>query len=81
MLKDLEKRDAFLNEKSDEVLDGLYSAYDVELKDKKQSYSFIFFTFVFLILTFFIVINYSLILEKVELLVSAQYKKNENATF
>ena len=78
MLKDLEKRDAFLNEKSDEVLDGLYSAYDVELKDKKQSYSFLVFTFVFLMLAFFIVINYSLILEKVELLVSAQYKKNEN---
>ncbi len=39
MLKDLEKRDAFLNENQDRVLDGLYSAYDVELKSKKKTNS------------------------------------------
>jgi Tfp pilus assembly protein PilF len=36
MLNDLEKRDAFLNENQDHVLDGLYSAYDLELTDKKK---------------------------------------------
>lgn len=35
MLNDLEKRDAFLHEKHDSVLDGLYSAYDIELDPKK----------------------------------------------
>ncbi len=38
MLNDLEKRDAFLNENQDRVLDGLYSAYDVELAEKKKSH-------------------------------------------
>ena len=37
MLNDLEKRDAFLNENADQVLDGLYSAYDLELTNKKKS--------------------------------------------
>jgi tetratricopeptide (TPR) repeat protein len=37
MLNDLEKRDAFLKENQDHVLDGLYSAYDLELTDKKNS--------------------------------------------
>lgn len=36
MLNDLEKRDAFLHEKQDFVLDGLYSAYDLELEQKKK---------------------------------------------
>jgi tetratricopeptide (TPR) repeat protein len=35
MLNDLEKRDAFLHEKQDAVIDGLYSAYDIELDPKK----------------------------------------------
>lgn len=35
MLNDLEKRDAFLHEKQDSVIDGLYSAYDIELDPKK----------------------------------------------
>jgi len=42
MLSDLEKRDAFLNENHDQVLDGLYSAYDVELKINKKSNTFLF---------------------------------------
>jgi tetratricopeptide (TPR) repeat protein len=37
MLKDLEKRDAFLDENPDQVLDGLYSAYDIEMTNKKKS--------------------------------------------
>ena len=36
MLNDLEKRDAFLHEKHDSILDGLYSAYDLELERKKK---------------------------------------------
>lgn len=36
MLNDLEKRDAFIHEKQDFVLDGLYSAYDLELEQKKK---------------------------------------------
>jgi thioredoxin-like negative regulator of GroEL len=39
MLNDLEKRDAFLDENQDQVLDGLYSAYDVELNEKSTSNS------------------------------------------
>tara|TARA_R110002096_G_scaffold247936_1_gene440307 strand:- start:27844 stop:29289 length:1446 start_codon:yes stop_codon:yes gene_type:complete len=39
MLNDLEKRDAFLHEKHDSVLDGLYSAYDIELAHKSSSHS------------------------------------------
>jgi Tfp pilus assembly protein PilF len=37
MLNDLEKRDAFLKENPDHVLDGLYSAYDIELTNSKKS--------------------------------------------
>ena len=37
MLNDLEKRDAFLNDNQDPILDGLYSAYDLELTDKRKS--------------------------------------------
>jgi Tfp pilus assembly protein PilF len=37
MLNDLEKRDAFLNDDQDPILDGLYSAYDLELTDKRKS--------------------------------------------
>lgn len=36
MLADLEKRDAFLNDNQDMILDGLYSAYDLELTDKRR---------------------------------------------
>lgn len=36
MLNDLEKRDAFLHGKHDTVLNGLYSAYDVELEQQKK---------------------------------------------
>ena len=36
MLNDLEKRDAFLHEQHDSVLDGLYSAYDLELEHKRK---------------------------------------------
>ncbi len=54
MLKDLEKRDAFLNENADQVLDGLYSAYDLELTNKKKSntsfaYSICIISIVFII--------------------------------
>lgn len=37
MLNDLEKRNAFLNENQDSILDGLYSAYDLEITDKRKS--------------------------------------------
>jgi Tfp pilus assembly protein PilF len=37
MLNDLEKRDAFLNDNQDPILDGLYSAYDLELTGKRKS--------------------------------------------
>jgi len=40
MLNDLEKRDAFLLEDQDNILDGLYSAYDLELSQKRKWYSF-----------------------------------------
>lgn len=64
MLKDLEKRDAFLNENSDQVLDGLYSAYDVELDDKKGSYAFLF-SFICLILIIILsLISYPLLKTK-----------------
>jgi len=36
MLNDLEKRDAFLDDNQDPMLDGLYSAYDLELTDKRK---------------------------------------------
>ncbi len=39
MLNDLEKRDAFLYEKENTVLNGLYSAYDVELNTRQKSHS------------------------------------------
>ncbi len=45
MLNDLEKRDAFLNENQDHVLDGLYSAYDLELTNKKKSNALFIFSF------------------------------------
>ncbi len=38
MLNDLERRDAFLNENQDTILDGLYSAYDIEIEQKRKSY-------------------------------------------
>jgi Tfp pilus assembly protein PilF len=37
LLNDLEKRDAFLKDKHDPVLEGLYSAYDLELAEKTKS--------------------------------------------
>ena len=37
MLHDLEKRNAFIKDKHDPVLEGLYSAYDIELSEKKKS--------------------------------------------
>ncbi|MBL1141739.1 MAG: tetratricopeptide repeat protein [Proteobacteria bacterium] len=43
MLNDLEKRDAFLKENHDQVLDGLYSAYDLELTNKKKANNAIVF--------------------------------------
>ena len=47
MLNDLEKRDAFLNESQDIVIDGLYSAYDIELnKKQRQSSSLLLFIFI-----------------------------------
>jgi Tfp pilus assembly protein PilF len=54
MLNDLEKRDAFLDENQDQVLDGLYSAYDVELNEKSTSNSpsFIIISLFFLSLIF-----------------------------
>ena len=36
MLNDLERRNAFLDDNQDPVLDGLYSAYDLELKNKRK---------------------------------------------
>ena len=39
MLNDLEKRRAFLNDEQDIILDGLYSAYDLELTDRKNRFS------------------------------------------
>ena len=38
MLNDLEKRDACLYEDQNAVIDGLYSAYDLELAEKKKKY-------------------------------------------
>ena len=64
MLKDLEKRDAFLEENSDQVLDGLYSAYDIELKNKKSSYHFLFFIICLILLISLLIINFSFIEEK-----------------
>jgi Tfp pilus assembly protein PilF len=49
MLSDLEKRDAFLKENQDIVLDGLYSAYDIELEERSKSNSLVR-TFILLIL-------------------------------
>jgi len=37
MLSDLEKRDAFLDDNQDPILDGLYSAYDLELTGKRKT--------------------------------------------
>jgi Tfp pilus assembly protein PilF len=37
MLKDLEKREAYLAQDQDVILDGLYSAYDLELNKKEQN--------------------------------------------
>jgi len=37
MLNDLEKRDAFLHGNQDSVLDGLHSAYDVEITENRKS--------------------------------------------
>jgi tetratricopeptide (TPR) repeat protein len=54
MLKDLEKRDAFLKESQDTVLDGLYSAYDLELEHKRKwcsSSSALFVTFMIISIT------------------------------
>ncbi len=39
MLNDLEKRDAFLEENQNTILDGLCSAYDLELEQKRKWYS------------------------------------------
>lgn len=59
MLGDLEKRDAFLYEKQNTVLDGLYSAYDLELDEKKKSYLFPIIVFVvLLIITIILTVDY-----------------------
>lgn len=70
MLKDLEKRDAFLNENSDQVLDGLYSAYDIELKNKKKSSHFLTVSIIVILSVFLFVMNFSLIQEKFSMLIS-----------
>ena len=49
MLSDLEKRDAFLNDNQDMILDGLYSAYDLELSYKRRRFIH-FSTFLLLVL-------------------------------
>lgn len=54
MLNDLEKRDAFLNENQDQVLDGLYSAYDLELTNKNKSNTF--FTVSFCLISILLVL-------------------------
>ena len=64
MLKDLEKRDAFINQNSDDVLDGLYSAYDIELKTKKNSYQLLFFIIMFLSVLIFSLVYYDSIENK-----------------
>jgi Tfp pilus assembly protein PilF len=52
MLKDLEKRDAFLHENHDTLLDGLYSAYDLELEqEKKWSSSTLIFITIFTLIS------------------------------
>lgn len=78
MLKDLEKRDAFLNENSDHVLDGLYSAYDVELKKKSKSYTFLFIS-IFLISTFcFILFNFSFLQNNIIHFISEYIESDNN---
>lgn len=64
MLKDLEKRDAFLEENSDQVLDGLYSAYDIELKNKKSSYHFLLLLICLISFITLLIINFSFIEER-----------------
>ncbi len=59
MLNDLEKRDAFLHENHDTVLDGLYSAYDLELKqEKKWSASTLIFLSIFTLVSIVIISFY-----------------------
>jgi tetratricopeptide (TPR) repeat protein len=59
MLNDLEKRDAFLKENPDHVLDGLYSAYDLELTNKKKSNRPFMVIFVILLTMTLIALAYS----------------------
>jgi tetratricopeptide (TPR) repeat protein len=63
MLNDLEKRNAFLNENADQVLDGLYSAYDLELTNKKKSNT-VFTFFVCLISVAIIIVATCISLDK-----------------
>lgn len=58
MLTDLEKRDAFLKENQDRVLDGLYSAYDLELEADKKWYSTSLWMVSIFILTMLILASY-----------------------
>ena len=78
MLKDLEKRDAFLEQNSDQALDGLYSAYDIELADKKRSYSFLFLVICMIAFCLSIAINFPVIKDKVKsyVLEFSEIKKN-----
>ncbi len=58
MLHDLEKRDAFLNENQDHILDGLCSAYDVELNEKTSSISPLFIISLFVLTLIFAFLFY-----------------------
>ncbi len=48
MLSDLEKRNAYLDENQDVILDGLYSAYDLELSQTNRSFFKLFIVIVLL---------------------------------
>lgn len=81
MLKGLEKRDAFLNENSDRVLDGLYSAYDVELSNKKESSHFLVFSIFLIAFIFFIVINLPSLQDKASQVISTYKETNHSEAY
>lgn len=83
MLNDLEKRDAFLNENQDTILDGLYSAYDLEVEQKRKSYSSsVIFVTLFTLLSIAAVLYYSLpfnfhIESEQPFIIKSEYFENE----
>ena len=61
MLGDLEKRDAFLNENQDEILDGLYSAYDLDPGNKSNRFARLIVSLSFVVLIVASIILYDFI--------------------